>query len=74
MNELLTSVKNQLILTVMSVLVGLLLGGFLLNRYDLNHLKEESRLTQIKWNVMLQMSSPEAKSKFLEMVNAIDKK
>lgn len=69
MNEIKTTLKNQLILTVMSVLVGLLLGGFLINRYDVNHLKEDSELMKVKWDVMLQMSSTEARSAFIDMVN-----
>jgi len=69
MNEIKTTVKNQLILTIMSVLVGLLLGGFLINRYDVNHLKAESELMKVKWDVMLQMSSTEARTAFIEMVN-----
>lgn len=64
-----TTIKQQLVLTVMSTLVGLLLGGFLINRYAINQLKEDSELMKVKWDVMLQMSSPEAREDFNENVS-----
>lgn len=68
-----TTIKQQLILTVMSVLVGVLLGGFALNRLHINRLEKDVDLMKIQWDVMLQMSSPEARNVFQEMVNDLNK-
>ncbi len=71
--DITTTIKQQLILTIMSVLVGVLLGGFALNRLHINHLSDDVKLMKIQWDVMLQMSSPEAKNTFQEMVNDLNK-
>lgn len=73
MNEIKTTIKQQLILTIMSVLVGVLLGGFALNRLHINRLEKDVDLMKIQWDVMLQMSSPEARNVFNEMVNDLNK-
>lgn len=73
MNDIKTTIKQQLILTIMSVLVGVLLGGFALNRLHINRLEKDVDLMKIQWQVMLQMSSPEAKNVFLEMVKDLNK-
>lgn len=63
------TIKQQLILTIVSVSVGLLLGGFIVNRMDISSNQKKIDEMEIKWEVMLEMSSPEARQEFLRLVN-----
>lgn len=62
------TIKQQLILTIVSMAVGLLLGGFLVNRMSISEQDKKIKEMEVKWEVMLMMSSTEAKQEFLRLV------
>lgn len=62
-------IKQQIMLTTVSIITGLLLGGFLINRIQLNEMNKKVELMEVKWQVMLEMSSTEARTQFDTLVN-----
>lgn len=62
-------IKQQIMPTIVSIITGLLLGGFLINRIQLNEMNKKVELMEVKWRVMLEMSSTEARTQFDTLVN-----